>query len=208
MNHSSGTIVIGYHGCDRATEEALVSGALKHLDPSDNPYDWLGPGVYFFQDDWRRALMFAEASAMNPKRRFSARPIKTPAVVGAVMRLSSVLDVSTQDGIDAFRNAYQSLVKSDVPLKRNRKSEPEDVDVILRSLDRQIFKYLHQMYEDDETLAPVDAVRGAFPQGEAVAPTSAIFGNSHVQLALRNPECVLGYFRVPELAAGAHAVVI
>lgn len=198
MNHGSGQFVVAYHGCDRTTEDALVSGQLLALEPSDNPYDWLGPGVYFFQDDWRRALMFAQASAEQPQRRLTQRPIRDPSVVGAVLKLSAILDISTQDGIDAFRTAYEALKLSGVKLKQNKKSAAEDTDIILRGLDRQIFKYLHQMYEDQE-LTPLDAVRGAFPQGAAVAPTSAIFANSHVQIALCNLSCVLGYFRVPEL---------
>ena len=200
MSHGSGQLVVAYHGCDRATVDALVSGSLKELDQSDNPYDWLGKGTYFFQDDWRRALMFAQASAESPTRKFTARPIINPSVVGAILRLSSVLDMSTQEGIDAFRISYESLLLADIPLKKNRKSKPEDIDVILRGLDRQVFTNLHQMLID-QGIPPVDAVRGAFPQGNPVAPTSAIFANSHVQIALRNPSCVLGYFRVPEIVA-------
>ncbi|QHI96680.1 hypothetical protein GT347_00935 [Xylophilus rhododendri] len=199
VNHGSGQLVVAYHGCDRSTEDALVTGQLLALQPSDNPYDWLGPGVYFFQDDWRRALMFAQASADQPHRKFTQRPIHDPSVVGAVLKLTATLDVSTQDGIGAFRTAYEALKLSGVRLKQNRKSASQDTDVILRGLDRQVFKYLHQMYTDQGLPAP-DAIRGAFPQGEAVAPTSAIFANSHVQIALLNPGCVLGYFRVPELA--------
>ncbi len=200
MIHGNGQLVVAYHGCDRETENALVSGSLRNLTPSNNPYDWLGPGIYFFQDDWRRALMFAQASADNPSRKFTAQPIENPSVVGALLKLSSVLDISTQEGIDAFRVSYQALQKSGVRLKENRKSKPDDPDVILRGLDRQVFINLHQMYID-QGLPPLDAVRGAFPQGQPVAPTSAIFANSHVQIALLNPECVLGYFRVPELVA-------
>jgi hypothetical protein len=200
VNHGSGQLVVAYHGCDRATETALVSGALTELSQSNNPYDWLGPGVYFFQDDWRRALMFAQASADNPSRHFTARPITTPSVVGAILKLSSVVDVSTQEGIEAFRVSYEALQKSGVKLNENKKSKQEDPDVILRGLDRQVFINLHQMLHDQQLL-PVDAVRGAFPQGQPVAPTSAIYANSHVQIALRNSACVLGYFRVPELVA-------
>jgi DNA-binding CsgD family transcriptional regulator len=202
--HGSGQLVVGYHGCDRQTAESLLSGQLLELEPSDNPYDWLGPGVYFFQDDWRRALYFAQTSADNPKRQFTRRLIKDPYVIGAVMKLSFILDVSTQDGIDAFRTSYEALKTSGVPLKRNRKSQDDDTDVILRQLDRQVFKNLHQLYKD-QGLPPLDAVRGAFPQGEEVAPTSAIFANSHVQIALREQSCILGYFRVPGLAANALA---
>ncbi|MNV91989.1 hypothetical protein D3C71_1865360 [compost metagenome] len=96
--------------------------------------------------------------------------------------------------------SYESLQKAGVTLKENKRSKPEDPDVILRGLDRQVFINLHQMLIDQK-MPPIDAVRGAFPQGQPVAPTSAIFANSHVQIALRNPACVLGYFRVPEMVA-------
>lgn len=198
MNHGNGQLVVAYHGCDRTTEDALVSGELQHLSPSNNPYDWLGPGIYFFQDDWRRALMFAQASAENPERNFTAKPINEPGVVGVVLKLSTVLDTSTQEGIEAFRLSYEALQKSGAKLKTNKKSNPDDPDVILRALDRQVFMNLHEMYKAQE-LSPVDAIKGAFPQGNPIAPTSAIFANSHVQIALRNTECILGYFRVPEL---------
>lgn len=197
MIHGTGQLIVGYHGCDRTTEDALVSGELASLDPSDNPYDWLGPGVYFFQDDWRRALMFAQAAAENPGKKLTARPIRIPSVVGVVMKLSFMLDTSTQEGISSYRTAYEALKTAGVRLKRNRKSDDSDADVIVRALDRQVFKYLHEMYKAQGV--ELDAVRGAFPQGEAVAPTSAIYANSHVQIALRKPEKILGYFRVPEL---------
>lgn len=39
--------VIGYHGCDRAVAEKVLQNKT-HLKQSDNSYDWLGPGIYFW----------------------------------------------------------------------------------------------------------------------------------------------------------------
>ena len=33
------SFVLGFHGCDRAIGEAVLSGAIPHLAPSRNDYD-------------------------------------------------------------------------------------------------------------------------------------------------------------------------
>lgn len=39
--------VIAYHGCDVETAERLLSG--EPFKPSQNDYDWLGEGIYFWE---------------------------------------------------------------------------------------------------------------------------------------------------------------
>jgi hypothetical protein len=46
MHRLASTFVLGYHGCDRVVGERLLRGTP--FRPSDNEYDWLGPGIYFF----------------------------------------------------------------------------------------------------------------------------------------------------------------
>jgi hypothetical protein len=41
---------------------------------------------------------------------------------------------------------------------------------------------------------PFQAVRAAFHQGEMVAPTSGFHMSTHIQIALRDNSCVLGWF--------------
>lgn len=48
-------------------------------------------------------------------------------------------------------------------------------------------------------LVPFQAVRAAFSQGKQVAPTSGFHANTHIQIALRDNQCVVGWF----LPAGA-----
>ena len=40
-----------------------------------------------------------------------------------------------------------------------------------------------------------DTVRCGFTEGERIYPDSGIFEQSHIQLAVRNPSCILGVFR-------------
>jgi hypothetical protein len=51
-------LVLGFHGCDRRFGEQVLSGK-KNLHFSRNQYDWLGSGIYFWEDDENRAAEFA-----------------------------------------------------------------------------------------------------------------------------------------------------
>lgn len=201
---SLGTALIVYHGCDVTTRDDLVSGRLKHLNHSNNQYDWLGPGAYFFEGDVERALLFAQASHRNPDKRYTARPIATPAVVGAVLQVQNWLDMTTQAGIQEFSLAYQSfaagLEANGTPVPANRPANNTDTDVIYRALDNAVFTWLHKARESQEPpLSSFQAVRAAFHQGEKVAPTSGFHVSTHIQISLRDNNCVVGWF----LPAGA-----
>ena len=175
------------------TRDALVSGRLARLDQSQNKYDWLGPGVYFFENDPERALRFAEASQQHPDRLYTKQPIVTPAVVGAVLRVQHWLDMTTQSGITEFANAYEALSQVKQQLPTNRQARSDDRDFILRQLDNAVFTYLHE-FRRERAMLEYQVVRGAFPQGDDVNPHSGFRRDSHIQLALRDQACVVGWF--------------
>ncbi|NHZ90250.1 hypothetical protein F2P45_14675 [Massilia sp. CCM 8733] len=195
----AGQLLLAYHGCDITTRDDLVSGRLVHLDPSQNSYDWRGPGVYFFEGDCERADLFANASHSNPEKMYTARPIGTPAVVGAILRVQSWLDMTPQAGINEFDKAYQGMLTGmaavGIPMPENRAAGEDDTDVILRRLDNAVFTFIHHVRANhDPPLTPFQAVRGAFPQGAEMAPKSGFRKGTHIQVALCDPGCVEGWF--------------
>jgi hypothetical protein len=83
----SGTgLILGYHGCDRAVAEALLAGEPFKI--SRHAYDWLGEGVYFWENDPERGLQWA--CIMKAR----GVPIEAPAVVGAVIDPGLCLDLA------------------------------------------------------------------------------------------------------------------
>src|SRR5437667_162610 len=60
----STALVLGYHGCDREVGERILGGG-GHLQPSENDYDWLGSGIYFWEDTPSRALEWAEFDSVR-----------------------------------------------------------------------------------------------------------------------------------------------
>ena len=52
-------LVLGFHGCDISVRNDVVYKKGILLNPSNNDYDWLGGGVYFWENNYVRALEFA-----------------------------------------------------------------------------------------------------------------------------------------------------
>jgi hypothetical protein len=81
----------------------LLAGTV--FKPSSNDYDWLGPGIYFWEANPLRGIEFAgEASRLRTSN------ISKPFVIGAVIELGFCLDLTTSSGLDWVRIAYQSLI--------------------------------------------------------------------------------------------------
>src|SRR5713101_2222286 len=81
MERSYHTIgrVVGYHGCDLDVARRLLTHELD-IAPSENDYDWLGRGAYFWVDSPQRGI---ECAIEKSKR----NEIESPCVVGAFMHL-------------------------------------------------------------------------------------------------------------------------
>ena len=189
---SSGPLVVAYHGCDITTRDALITGR-QQPKISANPYDWLGPGFYLFEGDPERALAFAQTAAENPEYRFTARPIVTPAVVGCVFAAHSCLDMTTRRGRAEYTVALRQLElaarTTGAKMPVNKPAFEGDTDVLLRGLDRAVINMIHANRPKE-----FQVVRGAFRQGVALSPGSGFHSNSHIQLALLDLDCVLGWF--------------
>ena len=80
MYSTVSSFVLGFHGCDKTVAEGIFSGHSKHLLASQNQYDWLGHGIYFWENSPDRALDYAR---QQMSRKVGQKAIKDPAVIGA-----------------------------------------------------------------------------------------------------------------------------
>lgn len=64
-----------------------------------------------------------------------------------------------------------------------------------RALDAAVFNYLHDLRKQAR-LPPYDTVLGAFEEGNPAYKGAAFREHTHVQLAVRNDDCIIGFFRV------------
>ena len=64
-----------------------------------------------------------------------------------------------------------------------------------RQLDCAVIQMVHKIRES-RSMEAYDTVYGVFEEGELVYPGAGFRDRTHVQIAIRNPEMILGYFRV------------
>jgi len=199
MYSSLPSFVLGFHGCDKTVADKLVSGETR-LKPSRNDYDWLGHGIYFWGNNPQRALEYAQLLKENPGR--SDEKIDTPDVVGAIIDLGNCLNLLDAKSIQVVQEAYEAFEEAVLaagrPLPKN--IDPDGCgDLLLRPLDCAVIQYLHGMRkETPEETPPFNTVRGMFSEGNPVYPGAGFHKRSHIQIAVRNPNCIKGYFRVLE----------
>lgn len=174
------SLVLGYHGCERSVAERVIAGG-DGLRTSRNRWEWLGHGIYFWEDSPARALRWAKEGT---------RKIKQPAVVGAVIQLGHCLNLADAEAlgyVKAAHDAYRETCRaSDVEPAQNR--DP------VRSLDCAVIETLHGLREK-EALPAFDTVRGFFMEGQPVYPEAGFRELDHVQICVRNPRQIIGYFR-------------
>lgn len=186
MHRLSASFVLGYHGCDEAVAEALLNG--EPFKQSANNYDWLGPGVYFWEANPQRGLDFATEAAARKNSR-----IKTPAVVGAVIDLGNCLDMTTMAAIRMVAGAYDSLKKT---IETAGGELPTNsMDLSLRRRDCAVMQRLHSILHEKNIV--LDTVRGIFIEGSPIYPAAGFNSKTHTQIAVCNVECIKGVFRVP-----------
>jgi hypothetical protein len=185
--------VLGFHGCDHSVAAAVISGK-RELRPSRNKYDWLGEGIYFWENNPQRAQEFA-SEGIGRKRR-GRRPIRHPAVIGAVIDLGVRLNLLDARFLRLLRAGYEELsrncVETGQPLPSNRPLTPGE-EALLRDLDCAVINTIHAS-KSGLRIPSFDTVRAAFIEGPELYPGSSFRRKNHLQICVRNPDCIKGYF--------------
>jgi hypothetical protein len=193
VHNLSTSFVLGYHGCDRDTGGRLLLN--EPFQPSENTYDWLGSGIYFWEANPDRALEWATDRADRILKK-EGRKVE-PFVVGAVVDPGFCLDLISSNGIHAIEEAYASFQSV---VAASGAQVPENVggtDLRLRKLDCAVINFLH-LAREKAGEQPFDTVRGVFTEGEHVYANSGFRRKTHIQICVRNQENIHGVFRVHE----------
>ena len=134
------------------------------------------------------ALDFARETA-----RREPASIRNPFVIGAIIDLGLCLDLTTTAGIEWVRIAYDNLARSSAT---GRAPFPANsADGLRRNLDCAVIRRLHSILEA-EGLPAVDSVRGVFTEGKPIYPGAGFDEKTHIQIVVRNQNCIKGVFRV------------
>ena len=187
--------IFGYHGCDSRIAKAVLDGKARLL-ASDNTYDWLGRGIYFWEHGPTRAMEWAEQQAGR-----KSGGIKRPAVLGAVIQLGNCFDLLdvrfTKELSLHATNLEQALQSEKRELPQNEPTGTGDFDWLRRHRDCFVLNaaipHMEQLYA-----CTFHSVRGVFQEGEPAFNGAGIKLKSHIQIAVRDPRALIGYFRPDE----------
>lgn len=185
--------VLGFHGCDKSLVDEILNNPTKHLLPSRNEYDWLGDGIYFWLNDPQRAYEWAvQTHDRNPKK------IKEPCVIGAVIDLGLCLNFSEREAIKLLQKSYSVLKESfnslGMDISSTLSNSVPDLGGfnLIRPLDCAVIKNLHEMMKEENI--EFDTIYGYFQEGSDAFVGAGIKEKSHVQICVRNTDCIKGYF--------------
>jgi hypothetical protein len=187
MHSLTSHFILGYHGCDKEDGERILNG--EDFTFTRNDYDWLGHGVYFWENNPSRGFQFAQE---KQKRR--PDKIKEPFVIGAVIDLGFCLDMTTHNAIAAIKASY-NLLPSFLEDGEETPQNKLGPDFILRHLDCQVIEFLHHLREINNQ-NEFDSVRGIFTEGERIYENAGFYEKTHTQIAIRNESCIKEVFRV------------
>lgn len=194
-------LMIGFHGCDRSRQEQLLSDS-RTIPISREPFDWLGHGMYFWENNYERAFQWA-------KDKESQGRIKEAAVIGAVIDLSYCCDLIDSEYIKMLAANYNIMqsrhtsIGKPLPLNKDLGSD-QFGDKLMRFRDCAAIEFMHDKIRDTarsdimsygySRYKPFDSIRGMFPEGEPAYDGAGFRTKSHIQICIRNPNCIKGFF--------------
>jgi hypothetical protein len=188
-------LVLGFHGCDESVVQEVLN-AKTILKQSSNNYDWLGHGIYFWENSPSRAMEFAEHLQKFPNK--SKGTVRKPAVIGAVIDLGACFDLLDYQNLQLLKTGYQILLKTEKHEIPQNKSIGSLGELLLRDLDCAVIEAVH-FSKKLSNQQPFDSVRSVFYEGNELYPNAGFREKDHIQICVRNPNCIKGFFLPREL---------
>ncbi|MEO6229634.1 MAG: hypothetical protein ABJB11_04490 [Ferruginibacter sp.] len=177
---------IAFHSCDKDLGLKIIAGADK-LNLSQNKWDWLGPGIYFWEQNPSRALQYVKDCAN--KKQYFAGEIKTPFVIGAIIELGHCLNLVDPASAPIIREAHELFEKSTIEAG---KKMPVN-NGANRPLDCAVIKSVHATAKRNNR-PPYQTIRSPFHEGDFVYPTSNFTENLHIEICVIDADMIKGYF--------------
>lgn len=160
--------IVGYHGTRLDRARTIIS--TGRFIPSQNDYDWLGHGIYFWEYAPIRAWQWA-------REKYGIEGV----VIKARVNLGYCLDLTDAYFTDALKIAHQGIreayIEANKPLPVNKGKA--------HLLDCLVINYLTSFI-----LPECDTVRAPFLEGEPIFHGSNLLDQSHLQLVVRNASCI------------------
>jgi hypothetical protein len=176
--------VVGYHGTNRSVALKVVAGDASILR-SENDHDWLGNGVYYWEYAPKQAWEWANRQRVSGKWHKN----EEIAVIASMIRLGFCFDLLDPDNVRELATYYDEYLMFCKTLGRPPKRNYQHK----KYLDCAVFQFAYQAFDLDGTT--VDSARAVYVPTKSEGrlwKSSWINKDSHIQLCVRNDDCILG----------------
>lgn len=205
MYSKRSNLILGFHGCDEEVAKSIISRE-KTMKPSSNDYDWLGPGFYFWENNIKRAFLYAEELKEKSNNTNKPNKIVKSAVIGAIIDLGYCLDLLDSENLQLLKSSYnifrELCIKENLVMPVNRSPENTE-DLLVRNLDCAVIQNIHALNKING-IQRYDSVRGVFWEGSELYPNAGFKEKNHIQICVCNPNCIKGLFLPLELSKDYH----
>ena len=170
--------VLAFHGTSEKVAESVLSGKTE-LKVSANPWEWLGNGVYFWENAPERALRWA-----------IERKKDKPTVIGAIIQVGRCLNLMDKSSnlpiIQAYERSKELFAMKGLDLPANSGK--------FHYRDAIVLNTLHSIADDNGI--PYDTVRASYIEGDPLFEGTEIRSDTHIQICVRDPKkSIVAYFR-------------
>lgn len=170
--------VIGFHGTSGSVAEEIFSGRSE-LKVSAHEWEWLGDGVYFWENAPARALQWA----IDRKK-------ENPTVIGAIIQVGHCLNLMDKSSnfpiAQAFKKCKSLFEEIGIKMPDNNGKFHNRDSIVINSL--------HVLADHDKH--PYDTVRAAYIEGDPLFEGTEIRSDTHIQICVRDPKkSIVAYFR-------------
>ena len=169
--------VIGYHGTSREAAAAILAPGAKpgiQFLASESGSDWLGNGIYFFQDAPFHALEWP--MLRMPEWTRITDPVVMCAEIDLTEHCLDLIDVQhSQFIVDEYTKLKARYNKERRCLPKNKGSN--------RRFDCCLINFT--VDEIEKSGKRVDTIRAAFKEGKPIVPKSQIYSHAHIQVVVR-----------------------
>lgn len=180
--------VLAYHGTTRTAAASIMAG--NPIRQSTNGWDWLGPGIYFWQDAPEMAAAWAQ-------KIHSGQEVSVLEVEISLDRCFDLLDVK-QAALDLLKEAWEDVRRtcesSGTPVPRQVPFEVNNGRCVRPAgwgnnrADCEMFRSL--IAATRFLPSPFRSIRSAFLEGEGIHASSFVFDMAHVQLCVLDQSAI------------------
>lgn len=176
-------MLVGFHTTEFDVADSVVNKNIR-IDGNRDEKEWLGKGVYVWPDSVEMALAWVRIGVAN-------KWLKSPAIIKYDIDPGLCLDVNNEKNYAELREAYNYLkdahskLNSDMPVNE-RILNGVPINRFLDCFVIETVDFLRRV----KKLPRYDTVKGMFEDGQPVFPGAAVKDKTHIQMAVRNHNCL------------------